>query len=78
MKLVFFALGVAVGGLFFSKKQKADMPKGFSKGGYVQRPAHAEPKFVLIDERESLSDYLFSPDSTKAFVKFFKKNRPDL
>lgn len=36
------------------------------------------PNFVIVDERESLSDYLFSPDGTKAFVKFFKRNRSEL
>ena len=36
------------------------------------------PNFVIIDERESMSDYLFSPDGTKAFVKFFKRNRSAL
>lgn len=36
------------------------------------------PNFVIVDERESLSDYLFSPDGTKAFVKFFKRNKAAL
>ena len=36
------------------------------------------PNFVIVDERESMSDYLFSPDGTKAFVKFFKRNRSAL
>lgn len=36
------------------------------------------PNFVIIDERESMSDYLFSPDGTKAFVRFFKRNRSAL
>lgn len=78
MKLVFFALGVAVGSLFFPKKQKADLPKGFAEGGYVQRPAHAEPKFVIVDERSNLGEYLFSEEGTKAIKRFIKKNRPDL
>lgn len=52
---------------------------GVALGCLLKKPkVQSEPKFVLVDERESLSDYLFSPDSTKAFVKFFKKNRPDL
>ena len=29
------------------------------------------PNFVIVDERESLGDYLFGPDGKKAFVKFF-------
>lgn len=36
------------------------------------------PNFVIVDERESISDYLFSPDGTKAFVKFFKRNKAAL
>ncbi len=36
------------------------------------------PNFVIVDERESMSDYLFSPDGTKAFVKFFKRNKAAL
>ncbi|WP_180115100.1 hypothetical protein [Acinetobacter sp. YH12140] len=52
---------------------------GVALGCFLKKPkVQSEPKFVLVDERESLSDYLFSPDGTKAFVKFFKKNRPDL
>lgn len=39
---------------------------------------NVNPNFVIVDERESLSDYLFSPDGTKAFVKFFKRNRSAL
>lgn len=77
MKLVFFALGVAVGGLFFSKKQKADMPKGFSKGGYVQRPAHAEPKFVLVDERESLGDIHLNHETLNKIREHLKNRNLD-
>jgi len=36
------------------------------------------PNFVIVDERQNLSDYLFSPDGTKAFVKFFRQNRREL
>lgn len=36
------------------------------------------PNFVIVDERQNLSDYLFSPDGTKAFVKFFRRNRTAL
>lgn len=36
------------------------------------------PNFVIVDERESLSDYLYSPDGTKALVRFFKRNRSAL
>lgn len=36
------------------------------------------PNFVIVDERQNWSDYLFSPDGTKAFVKFFNRNRTAL
>jgi len=46
---------------------------GLSVGYLLKKPkAQNQPKFVIVDERESLGDYLFSPDGTKAFVKFFK------
>lgn len=44
----------------------------------AQPSVNLNPNFVIVDERESLSDYLFSPDGTKAFVKFFKRNRAAL
>lgn len=47
-----------------------------NSGGQSQ--VNLNPNFVIVDERESLSDYLFSPDGTKAFVKFFKRNRSAL
>lgn len=43
-----------------------------------QSQVNLNPNFVIVDERESLGDYLFSPDGTKAFVKFFKRNRSAL
>lgn len=36
------------------------------------------PNFVIVDERQSLGDYLYGPDGKKAFVKFFKQNRKEL
>jgi len=47
-------------------------------GGGVSPNVNLNPNFVIVDERESMSDYLFSPDGTKAFVKFFKRNRSAL
>lgn len=78
MKLVFFALGVAVGSLFFSKKQRADMPKGFSEGGYVQRPAHGEPKFVIVDDQSNILNILNSGEGDQALTRFIKCNRHNL
>lgn len=37
-----------------------------------------EVKFVIVDDRQSLSDYLHGPDAKKAFVKFFKQNGANL
>lgn len=36
------------------------------------------PNFVIVDEREKIGDYLYSPDGKKAFVRFFKQNRREL
>lgn len=47
-------------------------------GAGASANVNLNPNFVIVDERESLSDYLFSPDGTKAFVKFFKRNRSAL
>ncbi|MGE8653760.1 MAG: hypothetical protein ACN6NV_08445 [Acinetobacter gandensis] len=47
-------------------------------GAGTSQNVNLNPNFVIVDERESLSDYLFSPDGTKAFVKFFKRNRSAL
>lgn len=43
-----------------------------------QSQVNLNPNFVIVNERENLGDYLFSPDGTKAFVKFFKRNRSAL
>lgn len=55
---------------------------GLAGRDIVQKQAtpnvNLNPNFVIVDERESMSDYLFSPDGTKAFVKFFKRNRSAL
>lgn len=63
---------------------KLDNPRMASTPKYLGAPLAAQPSvnlnpnFVIVDERESLSDYLFNPDGTKAFVKFFKRNRSAL
>ena len=46
---------------------------GLATGCLLKKPkVQSQPKFMIVDERESMSDYLFSPDGTQAFVKFFK------
>lgn len=47
-------------------------------GAGASANVNLNPNFVIVDERESMSDYLFSPDGTKAFVKFFKRNKAAL
>lgn len=86
----FFALrqsiknGFADGGLALDAPKVLNMqsPK---MSGYMQQAQQSSqanvnlnPNFVIVDERESLSDYLYSPDGKKAFVKFFKRNRAAL
>ncbi|WP_336929985.1 hypothetical protein [Acinetobacter tandoii] len=86
----FFALrqsiknGFADGGLALDAPKVLNMQSpGMS--GYMQQAQQSSqanvnlnPNFVIVDERQSLSDYLYSPDGTKAFVKFFKRNRAAL
>ena len=50
---------------------------GLSARYLLKKPkAKNQPKFVVVDSRECMSDYLFSPEGTKAFVKFYKRNQP--
>lgn len=86
----FFALrqsiknGFADGGLVLDAPKVLNM-QSQSMSGYMQQArqtsqanVNLNPNFVIVDERESMSDYLFSPDGTKAFVKFFKRNKAAL
>ena len=86
----FFALrqsiknGFADGGLVLDAPKVLNM-QSQSMSGYMQQTrqtsqanVNLNPNFVIVDERESMSDYLFSPDGTKAFVKFFKRNKAAL
>lgn len=43
-----------------------------------QPSVNLNPNFVIVDERENVNDYLYSPDGQKAFVKVFKRNRSQL
>ena len=86
----FFALrqsiknGFADGGLALDAPKVLNMQSS-KMNGYREQASQSSqanvnlnPNFVIVDERQSLSDYLFSPDGTKAFVKFFKRNRAAL
>lgn len=75
--------GFADGGLVLDapklkSPRMAATPKYLGSPQVAQANVNLSPNFVIVDERESLSDYLFSPDGTKAFVKFFKRNRTAL
>lgn len=46
---------------------------GLSVGYLLKNPkAQNQPKFMIVDDRESMSDYLCNSGGTKAFVRFFK------
>ncbi|TCB18975.1 phage tail tape measure protein [Acinetobacter sp. ANC 5045] len=76
--------GFADGGLVLDapkleSPRMAATPKYLGQPTAVQQPnVNLNPNFVIVDEREKLGDYLYSPDGKKAFVKFFKQNRREL
>lgn len=86
----FFALrqsiknGFADGGLALDAPKVLNMQSP-SMSGYMQQAQQSSqanvnlnPNFVIVDDRQNWSDYLFGPDGSKAFVKFFKRNRTAL
>jgi len=75
MKLVFFALGVAVGNLLFSKHKKGNLPKGFSEGGYVSKSQQGKPIIYTIDNRSDIGTYLKNLDDKAGFLQCIKRNR---
>lgn len=76
MKIVFFALGVAVGNLLFSKHK--NLPKGFSEGGYVSKAQQGKPIIYTIDNRSDIGTYFKNLDDKAALLKFIKRNRQNL
>ena len=78
MKLVFFAIGVAVGNLLFSKHKKGNLPKGFSEGGYVSKAQQGKPIIYTIDNRSDIGTYLKNLDDKAGLLKFIKRNRQNL
>lgn len=62
-------------------QQNKDLTNYLADAG-TNQPAspniNLNPNFVIVDERQSLGDYLYGPDGKKAFVKFFKQNRREL
>ena len=62
-----------------SPRQNADFTRSLAERREVQQSqVNLNPNFVIVDERQSLGDYLYGPDGKKAFVKFFKQNRREL
>ena len=52
---------------------------GIALGVAFKKPEKIkEAKFVIVDDRQSLSDYLHGPDGKKAFVKFFNRSSTNL
>lgn len=37
-----------------------------------------EPKFIIVDDRDSLGEYLFGDDAKEAFRKYLKAHKPSL
>lgn len=78
MKLVFFALGVAVGNLLFSKHKKGNLPKGFSEGGYVSKAQQGKPIIYTIDNRSDIGTYFKNLDDKAAFLQRIKRYQKNL
>ena len=52
---------------------------GIALGFAFKKPEKIkEAKFVIVDEREKLGDYLFSDDAKEALKKFCKNQKPNL
>ncbi|WP_411690565.1 hypothetical protein [Acinetobacter towneri] len=37
-----------------------------------------EPKLIIVDDRNSLGEYLFSDDAKEVFKKYLKAHKPSL
>lgn len=78
--------GFADGGIALDAPKVLSFDKGQDAGKYIAEARESNsspnvnlnPNFVIVDEREKLGDYLYSPDGKKAFVKFFKQNKREL
>lgn len=52
---------------------------GIALGFAFKKPEKIkDAKFVIVDDRQSLSDYLFSDEGKEAFKKFYKGQNLDL
>lgn len=52
---------------------------GIALGFAFKKPEKIkEAKFVIVDDRQSLGDYLHGPDGKKAFMKFFNRSSTNL
>jgi hypothetical protein len=65
----------ADGGLIQDAPKLAASPKYVGREQTsIQPNVNLNPNFVIVDERQSYSDWLFSPDGTKAHVRWMRRN----
>lgn len=65
----------ADGGLIQDAPKLATSPKYVGREQTSLQPnVNLNPNFVIVDERQSYSDWLFSPDGTKAHVRWMRRN----
>lgn len=65
----------ADGGLIQDAPKLATSPKYVGREQTsIQPNVNLNPNFVIVDERQSYSDWLFSPDGTKAHVRWMRRN----
>lgn len=52
---------------------------GIALGLFFKKTEKAkEPKFIIVDDRDSIDEYLFSDNAKEVFKKHFKSNRLNL
>lgn len=74
--------GFADGGIALDAPKVLSFDKGQDAGKYITEVRESNsspnvnlnPNFVIVDERQSYSDWLFSPDGTKAHVRWMRRN----
>jgi hypothetical protein len=71
--------GIVMDAPKFANPQNNVAIQNFVSENQAQQPnINLNPNFVIVDERQNVGDYLFSSDGTKAFVKFFNRNKTAL
>ena len=52
---------------------------GFALGYVFKKPEKIkEPRFVIVDEREKLSEHIFSDKAKEVLKNYIKNNKPNL